>query len=68
MHKNFDMEAAWRKRCAHLRTAMLPGGHFFIDRYPEETAHLLRGISCHAPAFTAAADLAYKISADKEKK
>ena len=34
-----------------------------LDRYPEETAKLLRGISCHAPAFTAAADRAYQISA-----
>jgi sulfhydrogenase subunit delta len=39
-----------------------------LDRYPEETAKMLRGISCHAPAFTAAADLAFKLSAEKEKK
>jgi sulfhydrogenase subunit delta len=38
------------------------------DRYPNETANLLRGISCHAPAFTAAADEALKLSADKENK
>ncbi len=39
-----------------------------LDQYPNETARLLRGISCHAPAFNAAADLAYKLSADKENK
>ena len=41
MHKNFDIGAAWRKRCADLRTAALPAGHFFIDRYPEDTARIL---------------------------
>ena len=41
MHKLFDMGAAWRKRCADLRTATLPGGHFFVDRLPKETAGIL---------------------------
>jgi sulfhydrogenase subunit delta len=36
------------------------------DRYPDETATLLRGISCHAPAFKSAAELAYKLGAKKE--
>lgn len=38
MHKLFDMEAVWRKRCNNLETATLPGGHFFIDHMPRETA------------------------------
>ena len=33
------------------------------DRYPQETAYLLRGISCHAPAFRTAAEQALKLSA-----
>lgn len=41
MHKLVDMAAAWQKRCADLRTATLPGGHFFVDQYPEETVHTL---------------------------
>ena len=41
MHKQFDIEAEWRKRCANVRTASLPGGHFFIDTLPEETARVL---------------------------
>ena len=41
MHKLFDMEAAWRKRCADLRVATLPGGHFFVDQFPDETAKVL---------------------------
>jgi haloacetate dehalogenase len=42
MHKLFDMEAAWRKRCTDLRTATLPGGHFFVDQFPKEAAAVLR--------------------------
>ena len=38
MHKLFDMKAVWRERFANMQTATLPGGHFFLDQYPEETA------------------------------
>ena len=38
MHKLFDMEAEWRKRCDSLEVATLPGGHFFPDHMPRETA------------------------------
>ena len=38
MHRLFDMEAEWRKRCANLTPASLPGGHFFPDLSPSETA------------------------------
>jgi haloacetate dehalogenase len=41
MHKLFDMEAEWRKKCTRLQTATLPAGHFFIDQYPAETAAIL---------------------------
>jgi haloacetate dehalogenase len=41
MHKLFDIEAEWRKRCSDVRTASLPGGHFFIDLLPEDTARVL---------------------------
>jgi haloacetate dehalogenase len=41
MHKLFDIEQEWRKRCANVRTASLPGGHFFIDLLPEDTARVL---------------------------
>ena len=42
MHKLFDMEAEWRKRCSNLEIATLPGGHFFIDHMPIETAQRLQ--------------------------
>ena len=41
MHKLFDMEAEWRKKCTRLQTATLPAGHFFIDQFPAETATIL---------------------------
>lgn len=41
MHQCFDMEALWRRRCADLRTATLPGAHFFVDQFPKETAAVL---------------------------
>ncbi len=42
MHELFDMEAEWRKRLAAPRFATLPGGHFFPDQFPNETAACLR--------------------------
>jgi haloacetate dehalogenase len=41
MQKYFDIAAEWRKRCADLSTATLPGGHFFVDQFPGETARIL---------------------------
>jgi haloacetate dehalogenase len=38
MHQLFDMEAEWTKRCARPQFATLPGGHFFPDQFPDETA------------------------------
>jgi len=42
MHNLFDMEAEWRRRCNRLETATLPGGHFFVDHFPRETATRLK--------------------------
>ena len=38
MHKLFDMTAEWQKCCANLTSATLPGGHFFPELLPDETA------------------------------
>ena len=48
MHKLFDMEAEWRKRCANLECATLPGGHFFVDQFPRETAAQLKSFLAKA--------------------
>jgi len=42
MNQHFDLAAEWRKRCRDVRTASLPGGHFFVDQFPDETAAVLR--------------------------
>ncbi len=41
VQRHFDMAAEWGKRCAELRCATLPGGHFFVDRFPAETARMV---------------------------
>ncbi|MEQ1716369.1 MAG: alpha/beta hydrolase [Hyphomicrobium sp.] len=41
MGRLFDMEAEWKKRLADMRTATLPGGHFFPDQFPAETTRIL---------------------------
>jgi haloacetate dehalogenase len=42
MAKLFDIPAEWRKRCASVQSASLPGGHFFVDQFPAQTAEILR--------------------------
>lgn len=41
MAQLFDIPAEWRKRCANVIDRSLPGGHFFVDQFPSETAGIL---------------------------
>lgn len=41
MGRLFDIPSEWRKRCADVTAASLPGGHFFVDQFPDETAQVL---------------------------
>jgi haloacetate dehalogenase len=41
MNKLYDIAAQWQKRLANMQTASLPGGHFFPDMLPQETARIL---------------------------
>jgi haloacetate dehalogenase len=41
MHRCFDVGETWRARCANVTTETLPGGHFFVDQFPEETASIV---------------------------
>jgi haloacetate dehalogenase len=41
MARLFDLPAEWRSRLADMTAASLPGGHFFVDRFPEDTAKIL---------------------------
>jgi haloacetate dehalogenase len=50
MHKLFDMEAEWRKKCDRLQTATLPGSHFFVDQFPTESAAILEKFLSEASA------------------
>jgi haloacetate dehalogenase len=42
MHKLFNIPAEWQPRLAHMRAQGMPGGHFFPDQLPTETAAVLR--------------------------
>ncbi|MFJ3055372.1 alpha/beta fold hydrolase [Herbaspirillum sp. NPDC087042] len=44
MGKLFDIPAEWRKRCVDTEPVSLPGGHFFVDQFPAETAAILLGL------------------------
>jgi len=41
MARLFDIPAEWRKRCAQVTEASIPGGHFFVDQFGRETAQVL---------------------------
>ncbi len=41
MARLFNIPAEWRRRCAHVEEASLPGGHFFVDQFPHETARIV---------------------------
>lgn len=38
----FDVAELWAARFSRMQTATLPGGHFFVDQFPGETAEILR--------------------------
>ena len=41
MARLFDIPAEWRKRCADVTEASLPGGHFFVDQFASDTTRIL---------------------------
>jgi haloacetate dehalogenase len=42
MARAYDVPATWADRLSDMRGAAIPGGHFFIDQSPRETADSLR--------------------------
>jgi haloacetate dehalogenase len=42
MAQLFDIPALWRRRCAGAVDVAMPGGHFFVDQFPAETAQQLQ--------------------------
>lgn len=41
MARAYDIEAVWRQRLTDFTCKAMPGGHFFVDQYPDETAEAL---------------------------
>ena len=41
MARHFDVGAAWQKRLSQMQGQALPGGHFFVDTAPTQTAQVL---------------------------
>ena len=41
MAQHFDVPATWTERLTQLQSAALPGGHFFPDTHPKDTAAAL---------------------------
>lgn len=41
MGKQFDFPALWKARCSNVQFGTVPGGHFFPDQSPKETAAAL---------------------------
>ena len=37
----FDLPTLWGPRLARMACATVPGGHFFVDQHPRETAAVL---------------------------
>ncbi|HEX6960038.1 MAG TPA: alpha/beta hydrolase [Ferrovibrio sp.] len=48
MAQLFDIPAEWKKCCANVSAASLPGGHFFVDAFPQETAEEVRAFLARA--------------------
>ena len=41
MAQAYDVPATWADRLSHMQSKGMPGGHFFVDEHPEETAQAL---------------------------
>lgn len=41
MAQAYDVPATWAPRLSDMQTATIPGGHFFIDQSPQDTARAL---------------------------
>ena len=43
MGRAYDVAGTWPDRLSDMQSKGMPGGHFFIDEHPEETAAALMG-------------------------
>lgn len=50
MSEAFDIPEEWRDKCESVTSDSLPGGHFFVDQFPGETANKLGAFLQKQPA------------------
>ncbi|WP_372603576.1 alpha/beta fold hydrolase [Actibacterium sp.] len=50
MAKFYDVAATWAPRLSNMQALGLPGGHFFVDQHPAETARALQDFLSRASA------------------
>jgi len=50
MARLFDIPATWSPRLSNMQSEPMPGGHFFVDQYPAETAGKLLSFLGNAAA------------------
>ena len=43
MARAYDVPATWQDRLDNMRSASIPGGHFFVDQSPEATIQAIHG-------------------------
>lgn len=49
MGKAYDVADTWADRLTNITPAPIPGGHFFVDQHPNETAKALLGFLLERP-------------------
>ncbi|MGP6089315.1 alpha/beta fold hydrolase [Antarctobacter jejuensis] len=49
MARAYDVPATWADRLSRIQATAIPGGHFFIDQSPTQTAKALHGFLTGAP-------------------
>ena len=52
MAQHFDVPATWAPRLSDMQSAAVPGGHFFPDTHPTETAEALHRFLCSQAQIT----------------
>jgi haloacetate dehalogenase len=42
MRELFEMKKVWESPLANMQMASLPGGHFFVDQFPDDMTRILQ--------------------------
>ena len=49
MARHYDVPATWKNRLSDMRSIAMPGGHFFPDLHPADTARAIKGFLDNLP-------------------